>query len=150
MTKASYKDRLLANLGLIGVIAFFFGAELIYTALSNIIVFNINLSDEARNLYFLSGSFFLFFGIYIINHFRRPKESTRELTIIAKIGGLLLLTISLFWLLNCVNALWYFSFKTDHSQASIMLYSYQDFFGDGFLLFGLGIWLLIKRKEDLA
>jgi len=55
--------------------------------------------------------------------------------------------LGLYNLFNCVNALWYFSFKTDHSAQTTMFYVYQGFFWQSFFTIGLGFWLLLKGKE---
>ncbi len=139
--------RVLLFLGLLGVIVFSAGAELIYIPLSEITVFNIGLSDATRNLYFASGSFLLVVGLWLINEFRRPKNPNRLRNALISLGGLLVIVFSLFLLLNCVNALWYFSFKTNHSTQTTMQYAYQNFYRDGFLALGFGIWLSAKSKE---
>ena len=73
MISVNNKAKFYALLGLVGVFVFSIGAELIYIALSNIMVFNISLSDNTRNLYFSSGSLILVAGLWLINKFRKPK-----------------------------------------------------------------------------
>jgi hypothetical protein len=144
---AKINPKVLLFLGFLGVIVFSIGAELIYIALSEIIVFNISLSDATRNLYFSSGSILLVAGLWIINEFRKPEKSDKMMNAVITLGGFLLIAFSLYWLLNCVNALWYFSFRTDHSTQTVIFYAYQNFYWDGFFALGLGIWLLIKGKQ---
>ncbi len=147
MINLNNKAKFYALLGFLGVFVFSIGAELIYIALSNIIVFNISLSDNTRNLYFSSGSLILVAGLWLINKFRKPKIQRVVDALIASGGFFILTFIGLYPLLNCVNALWFFSFRTDHSNHA--MYSYQVFFFQAFFAIGLGTWLLIKGKEYL-
>jgi hypothetical protein len=147
LIKMSTRSRLLVLLGLVGAIVFSIGCELIYLALSDNIVFNDLLSDVTRNLYFSSGSVLLVAGLWLINEFRKPKISKGLDALVSIAGFGILAYLGFFNLLNCVNALWYFSFRTDHSFQTSMFYAYQGFFWQSFIAIGLGIWLLMKGKE---
>ena len=64
------------------------------------------------------------------------------------LGGFLILSyFGLYLLLNCFNALWYFSFKLTIPTLPCILIKSSYF--QAFFAIGLGTWLLIKGKEYL-
>ena len=140
------KLRLFVLLGMVGVIVFSVGCELIYLALSDNIVFNDLLSDATRDLYFSSGSVLLVAGLWLINEFRKPKFNKMADALVSLAGFGVLAYFGLYNLFNCVNALWYFSFKTDHSAQTTMFYVYQ-----GLLLaiiFRYWTWTLVAIERE--
>jgi len=139
----------LHNLGILGIFLFTFGGATILTVLSELLAFNLLLSDLQRNLDFVIGVTLFAIGLFLMSAFRKPYSENGLRSLWELIFGFGSLIFGSLFFSDFADELANYVYASHNgvlgSRALIMWnYSLLAFF-----FVGMGVWLIIKGKKYL-